>query len=271
MRPPTALYGIIGHPLSHSLSPALHTQGFSRAGISAVYMAWPLPPENLAAFFAAVRVLPVSGGNITLPHKVAAMDFLDEVSHLARRVGAVNTFYWKGGRLCGHNTDVAGFMAPIKKRRFRSALILGAGGAARAVLAGLQDVGLADIAISNRTAVHAGALAGDFGVRVLPWAERGASGADLVVNTTSLGMKGERAGESPFPAQGFKGRGLAYDIVYNPLDTPFLKDARAAGWKTQNGLAMFVEQARHSFRLWHPGHDPSARAAAVFVKKRLGL
>ena len=271
MRPPTALYGIIGHPLSHSLSPALHTQGFSRAGISAVYMAWPLPPENLAAFFAAVRVLPVSGGNITLPHKVAAMDFLDEVSPLARRVGAVNTFYWKDERLCGHNTDVAGFVAPIKKRRFRSALILGAGGAARAVLAGLQDLEVADIAISNRTAVHAEALAGDFGARVLPWAERADAGADLVVNTTSLGMKGERAGESPFPAGGFTGRGLAYDIVYNPLDTLFLKDARAAGWKTQNGLAMFVEQARQSFGLWNPGHDLSARAAAALVKKRLGL
>lgn len=269
MRPPVALYCIIGQPLAHSLSPALHIRGFARAGIEAVYMAFPLPPENLAAFFSAVRVLPIRGGNITLPHKAAAMQFLDEVSPLARRVGAVNTFYWKNGRLCGDNTDVPGFTAPIKKRRFARALVLGAGGAARAVVAGLQDMGLADIAVTNRTAAHAEALARDFGLCALPWVERAASGADLVVNATSLGMRGERAGESPFPRQGFKGRGLAYDIVYNPPDTPFLKDARSAGWKTQNGLAMFVEQARLSFELWNPGRDLSARAAAALVKKHL--
>ena len=270
MRPPAAIYGIIGHPLAHSASPALYTLGFARAGVAAVYMAFPLPPEKLADFFTAVRVLPLSGGNITLPHKVTSMEFLDEVSPTARRVGAVNTFYWKDGRLCGHNTDIAGFTSPIRKRRFTRALVLGAGGAARAVLAGLQAMGLGDIMISNRTAAHAEALAEDFGVHVLPWAERAVAVADLVVNATSLGMKGAGASASPFPKQGFRGRGLAYDIVYNPLDTPFLKDARAAGWKTQSGLSMFVEQARQSFTLWVPGRDMSVRSAVEVVKKHLG-
>ena len=128
---PTALYGIIGHPLGHSLSPALHNWAFARAGLPGVYMAWPLVPESLAEFFSAVRVLPIRGGNITLPHKVEAMALLDEISPRAGRVGAVNVFYWKDGRLCGDNTDVAGFLAPLRKKRVASALVLGAGGASR--------------------------------------------------------------------------------------------------------------------------------------------
>ena len=271
MLEPTALYGIIGHPLGHSLSPALHNWAFARAGLPGVYMAWPLPPEKLAAFFAAVRVLPIRGGNITLPHKVAAMALLDEISPRAGRVGAVNVFYWKDGRLCGDNTDVAGFLAPLRKKRVASALVLGAGGASRAVLAGLKELEVPDIAVCNRTPGKAEALARDFGVHCLPWDDRALAGADLVVNATAQGMKGESVKDTPFPRQGFKGRGMAYDIIYNPLETRFLKEAGAAGWKTQDGLTMFVEQARESFRLWHPGRDMSFRGAAGLVKRRLAL
>lgn len=268
---PTALYGIIGHPLGHSLSPALHNWAFARAGLPGVYMAWPLVPESLAEFFSAVRVLPIRGGNITLPHKVEAMALLDEISPRAGRVGAVNVFYWKDGRLCGDNTDVAGFLAPLRKKRVASALVLGAGGASRAVLAGLKEMGVPDIAVCNRTPGKAEALAGDFGVHCLPWDDRASAGADLVVNATAQGMKGENAKDTPFPRQGFKGRGMAYDIIYNPLKTRFLKEAEAAGWKTQDGLAMFVEQARESFRLWNPGQDMPFRGASGLVKKRLAL
>ena len=271
MTPPARLFGIIGHPLGHSMSPALHNWGFERAGIAAVYMAWPTPPEKLTAFFAAVRTLPIHGGNVTLPHKVASMDLLDAVSPRARSVGAVNVFYWEGDRLCGENTDVPGFLAPIKHHRFKSALVLGAGGASRAVLAGLRELGVPDIAVANRTAAKAEALAKDFGAHSLPWEDRASAGADCVINTTSQGMKGEQANDSPFPTEGFKGKGLAYDIIYNPLETRFIQEAKAAGWETQDGLTMFVEQARESFRLWNPGHDLPPEGAAALVKKCLAL
>ena len=271
MIPPAGLFGIIGHPLGHSLSPVLHNWGFERAGIAAVYMAWPMPPERLAAFFAAVRTLPVHGGNITLPHKVASMALLDAVSPRARSVGAVNVFYWRDNRLCGDNTDVPGFLAPIRRPRFKSALVLGAGGAARAVLAGLRELGVSDIAVTNRTAAKAEALAEDFGVRRLPWDDRALAGADCVINTTSQGMRGDQVNDSPFPKAGFKGKGLAYDIIYNPLETRFLHEAKGAGWDTRDGLAMFVEQARESFRLWNPGYDLPPEDAAAVIKKCLGL
>ena len=268
---PAALFGVIGYPLAQSMSPLLHNWGFTRAGIAGVYMPWRIPPERLADFFIAVRTLPIRGGNITIPHKVAAMEFLDDVSPRAGSVGAVNVFFWKGERLCGENTDVPGFLAPIRKRRFQSALVLGAGGASRAVLAGLKELGVPDIAVSNRTAGKAEALAAEFGAHHLPWQDRARSGADLVVNSTSQGMKGEDSGNSPFPKEGFTGKGLAYDIIYNPLETRFLKEAGDCGWDTQDGLAMFVEQARESFRIWHPGKDLPPDEAAVLVKEKLNL
>lgn len=248
---PSQLYVVIGHPLGHSLSPALHNWAFAATALPGVYMAFPREPGTLAAFFAAVRALPISGGNITLPFKVESMAFMDEVSPRARRVGAINTFWWKDGRLCGENTDITGFMAPLAGVRAHSALVLGAGGVSRAAIVGLQELGIPEIAITNRTASRAAALAGEFGIACLPWEERAARGWDLVVNATNQGMKGPAENASAFPAEGFAGRtGLAYDIVYTPERTRFLAEAQAAGWKTQSGVAMFVEQGREAFRLW---------------------
>lgn len=263
------LFGIIGHPLGHSLSPALHSWGFARAGLAAVYMAWPITPDKLEDFFKAVRLLPVHGGNITLPHKVAAMPLLDALSSRATAVGAVNTFYWDKDVLRGENTDVTGFIAPIRKLSCKSALVLGAGGAARALLAGLKELGVPDIAVCNRSPAAAASLAAEFGVHCLAWQDRGRSGADMLVNATSLGMLGKTLEESPFPGDAFKGRGLAYDIVYNPLKTRFLKEAEAAGWRVQGGLDMFVEQARESFRLWTGGRDLPGEGAARLLRESL--
>jgi shikimate dehydrogenase len=268
--PPAALFGIIGHPLGHSASPALHTWAFARAGVAAAYMAWPLPPEKLRDFFLAARTLPIRGGNITLPHKAASLPLLDSLSARARRVGAVNVFYLDGERLCGDNTDVAGFCAPIARRRIARALVLGAGGAARAVLAGLRELGTREIGVCNRTDGKAESLAREFGAFPVPWADRAASGAGCIINTTTLGMAGENADASPLPAGAFAGKGLAYDIIYNPLKTRFLREAELAGWETVDGLAMFVEQARESFRLWNPGRDFPPGEARALVSRLLG-
>lgn len=249
---PEQLYGIIGHPLGHTMSPALHNWGFARCGIRAVYMAFPLPPEKLADFVTAFRTLPLSGASVTIPHKEAVMPLLDGVTGRAQAVGAVNTLFWEQGRLMGDNTDVAGFLAPLRKRAgtVRKALVLGAGGAAKAVLAGLNELGVGEVLIANRARERAEAVAAPFGAAVVPWEDRAGTGADLVINSTPLGMAGENAGRTPYPAEGFAGIGLAYDLVYNPLHTRFLAEAQAAGWETLDGLHMFAAQGAEQFRIW---------------------
>lgn len=248
---PTQLFGIIGYPLGHSMSPALHNWAFKETRHPGVYLAWPIEEAKLADFFGAVRTLKIMGGNITIPHKVASMGFMDAVSERAKKIGAINTFYWREGKLCGENTDVSGFVAPLLGQKFSHALVLGAGGASRAILAGLRELGVARITIANRTLQKAIELAKDFEAQALPWEDRSSVPADLIVNATAMGMKGERVEMTPYPPEGFSKRcGLAYDIVYNPPETRFLRDAREHGWQTLNGLPMFVEQARAAFYLW---------------------
>jgi len=247
-----------------------------------VYMAWPLEPGRVGDFITAVRTLPIRGASVTIPHKQTVLPLLDGVSERARAVGAVNTLYWRDGQLLGENTDVTGFLAPLRQRaatgwRCVRALVLGNGGAARAVLAGLNELaGAGDgvvgaVAVAGRNAEKAAPLAAEFGAAVVDWDARAAWGADLVVNTTPMGMSGERQGDTAYPAQGFAGRtGLAYDLVYNPLRTRFLSEAAGAGWDVQDGLAMFVEQGREQFRLW-TGLELPAEGARTLVAVALGF
>lgn len=269
---PEKLYGIIGFPLGHSISPALHNWAFAQAGFPGVYLAWPEPPDKLADFFQAARVLPIAGGNITIPHKVESMKLVDRLSERAKAIGAINTFYWENGELWGENTDIEGFLAPLKGRRFKNALVLGAGGASRAVIAGLKEIGAARITVTNRSFAKAEAMADFFRVAALPWDERMKPEADIIVNATSLGMKGPKEDESPYERKWLEGRrGLVYDIVYNPLATLLLREARAAGWETVTGLPMFVEQARAAFRLWTSGLEMPLEAAMEKARSLLGL
>lgn len=288
---PRELYGIIGHPLGHTMSPLLHNWGFGLLDVPAVYMAWPLEPGRVGDFITAVRTLPIRGASVTIPHKQAVLPLLDGVSDRARAVGAVNTLYWRDGQLLGENTDVTGFLAPLRQRaaagwRCERALVLGNGGAARAVLAGLRELAgagegvVGTVAVTGRNAEKAAPLAAEFGAEVVDWDARVHWGAGLVVNTTPMGMSGERQGDTAFPAQGFAAqgvaaggdgrRGLAYDLVYNPLRTRFLSEAADAGWDTQDGLGMFVEQGREQFRLW-TGLELPAEGARTLVAVALGL
>lgn len=271
-RIPERLYGIVGHPLGHTLSPLLHNWGFALHDLPAVYMAWPLPPGCLPAFMDALRTLPVAGASVTIPHKEQALCLCDRVTERARAVGAVNTLYWEDGAVCGENTDVTGFLAPLRARGLcpAEALVLGAGGAARAVVAGLVELGVRRVRIANRSPEKATSLAASFGCEAVPWEERARAMGGLVVNTTPCGMQGPRCGDSPLPSGAFTGRGLAYDLVYNPLTTRFLAEARNAGWETQDGLSMFVEQGREQFRIW-TGLDLPADGARRLVEQALGL
>jgi shikimate dehydrogenase len=172
----------------------------------------------------------IRGCCVTIPHKEDVIPFLDRITDRAEAVGAVNLLYWEGDELCGDNTDVPGFVAPLAELappvRGCRALVLGAGGASRAVVAGLKDLGCR-VSVANRTGETARLLAEEFELEVVPWEKRGAIEAELVVNTTPLGMKGKFEDQTPFPASAFAGRGgTAYDIVYTPLRTRFLGKPR---------------------------------------------
>lgn len=244
------LFGIIGHPLSHTLSPILHNWGFRELGIPASYHVWDTPPEKLSAFMSALRTLPIHGASVTIPHKEAVMPLIDKMTEAARLIGAVNTLYWKDDKLWGDNTDVTGFMAPLQERGIApgTALILGAGGAARAALCGLHRAGW-KVALSSRTETRADRLAHAFQTEHVAWAERHRVRPDLVVNTTPLGMSGPFHGMSPWK-ESLSGISLVYDLIYNPRQTPLLAQAEREGVATIPGLPMFVHQGLAQFERW---------------------
>lgn len=266
---PGALYGVIGWPLAQSLSPLVHNTAFQALGMDAVYLRWEIAPEKLEAFVAAFRLLGMRGCSVTIPHKVAIMSCVDEVSPLARSVGAVNTLYWREDRLCGENTDVTGFMAPLLARdlpRDTPVLLLGAGGAARAAAAGLRANGFGDLSVCTPSDRRHAALAEAFGMRAVKWEDRHEVPARLVVNATPLGMRGKAEDETPYDfcrARAVGRTGLAYDIVYNPLRTRFVREAGEAGWQCLGGLEMFYGQADAQFRLWTGGRLPQEARAAL--------
>lgn len=260
------VFGVLGFPLAQSLSPFLHSRALAAAGLDDTYTAWEIPPKNLAAFMRAFRETPFHGASVTIPHKEAVIPFVDEMTEEAGTIGAVNTLYWEHGKLFGHNTDMEGFVAPLRGGApFSRALVLGAGGAARAILAGLAALGIGEVFLAARDRARAERLAAEFASRfgaitVKDWECRATPLAAtqepaLVINATPLGMRGKAEGVSPLPEGAFAAarnpaRNLAYDIVYNPLETAFLAQARAAGWRTEDGLAMFAGQAAAQFRLW---------------------
>ena len=268
---PRLLYGVCGYPLGQTLSPLLHTWAFARLGHPAAYLAWPQPQHNLPALIAAVRMLPIAGLSLTIPHKEAVIPLLDALTPAARSIGAVNTLFWQNEELWGDNTDLAGFLAPLAQRPCALALVLGGGGAARAVVAGLTQRG-ARVFVAVRDPAKAAELRNDFPCTLIPWEERlqvrPEPGAPFwVINTTPLGMRGKAEQETPYPAQtmsdaakaaGDPGLCLAYDLVYNPLQTRFLGDAARSGWASQDGLDMFVGQGAAQSAIWTGQSWPAA-------------
>ncbi|WP_031387019.1 shikimate dehydrogenase [Desulfonatronum thiodismutans] len=248
---PERLYGIIGHPLGHSLSPLLHNWGFQHYNLGAVYCRWPMPTDRLPEFVAALRSLPIHGASVTIPHKRAIMPYLDGLTADAMRAGAVNTLFWRDGELWGDNTDVQGFLEPLTamRSRIRTALILGVGGVSRAAVWGLKRIGVKRVTVCGRSPEKTKALAREAGCEGLPWEERGQWSADLLVNATPLGMSGKFEEMSPWPGKMSNIR-IAYDLIYNPRETCFLRQAKESGIPFLGGLEMFIAQAQGQFRLW---------------------
>ena len=249
------VFGVIGYPVSHSLSPVMHNAALRHLGISAVYGAFEVRPEELEAAISGVRALGIGGLSVTVPHKEAVMSFLDEIDPVAERIGAVNTVVNREGRLFGTNTDWLGVRRSLEEAGVelsgKRAVVVGAGGAARAVVYALRELG-AEVEIYNRTVEKAERLARDFGGRAYPLSEIVRASGEIIIQTTSVGLKSR---ESPVPEEVFKNFRVAMDIVYVPLKTRFLVEAAAAGCKTIDGLKMLVYQGAEQFRLF-TGYEP---------------
>jgi len=264
------LAGILGWPVGHSRSPRLHNHWLARHGIDGAYVPLPVAPAHLAE---AVRVLPhlsFAGANVTVPHKEAVLELVDAVTPLAARIGAVNTLViGADGRITGTNTDAAGFLLNLKEVRpapaAGPAVVLGAGGAARAACAALLEDGVPEIRLINRSPERARGLAADLGGPIVPiaWSGRAAAldGAALLVNSTSLGMDGQPALQIALDR--LPEDALVNDMVYAPLETALLAAARARGNPVADGIVMLLHQARPGFEAWFgvlPEVTPEIRA-----------
>ncbi len=257
----TSTVGIIGYPLRHSASPAFQQAAFDHLEIDARYLAWETPPDALAERMESLRGPCLLGANVTVPHKQAVVPFLDDVSQAAQDTGAVNTIVNREGRLTGHNTDVTGFLRALQEDagfqpQGKRALVLGAGGSARAVVYGLLKEGAGQVTIANRTVERAHRLIDALGSpgnasAVLLEPAALSDRWDLIVNCTTLGMRhapGEN--ETPLPSDAIPANSLVYDLVYNPEETPLLQAAANAGARTLGGLPMLIYQGAEAFRLW---------------------
>lgn len=250
---------VLSDNASHSLSPVMHNAAFAALGLEARYEALAVQESELPEVVARLREADVYGANVTMPHKVAVMPLLDELSPEAQIIGAVNTIVNEGGRLTGHNTDARGFIRALTEDgtydpESRDVVMLGAGGSARAVGLALLRAG-ATLGIANRTQVKAATLAagleryGDVGVIPTFEVPRAVARASLLVNTTSAGHETHGPDALPLP-QGILPREMVVDIIYRPAVTPLLEAAEAESLKTQNGVPMLVYQGAEAFTLW---------------------
>lgn len=258
----TRLVGILGHPVSQSLSPQMHNAAFRAQGVDMIYVAFDVPPERLAASVEGLRALGMRGANVTVPHKEKVVSLLDVVDPLGGRIGAINTIVNDQGRLSGYNTDVPGFLSALRSvspdgARGLRCLVAGAGGAARAVVAALCQEEAADIWVHNRTFERARALCGSASTwgRSVCEAITGADlvervqAADLLVNTTSVGLAGS-VKESAFPVDILDSHHVVMDLTYRSGPTALVAAAKAQGAAAIDGREMLLMQAASSYRLW---------------------
>lgn len=253
------LAGVMGWPVAHSRSPAIHNHWIRQHGLNGSYVLLPVQPERLGDAVRGLRALGFAGCNLTIPHKVAAMALMDRVDPLAARIGAINTIVVEAdGTLVGYNNDAYGYIQslldaqPDWRADAGPTTVLGAGGAARAILVALAERGAKEIRLCNRSLDKAQALAAEFGapIKAVPWEQRADAldGCALLVNTTSLGMKGQEPLE--LSLEKLPSHALVSDIIYVPLETPLLAAARQRGNPTVNGLGMLLNQARPAFERW---------------------
>lgn len=253
----TALFGLFGNPVAHSMGPALHNAAFHAAGVNATYLAFGVSDVDGAV--AAMRTLNMGGASVTIPHKSDVMAHLDEVDETARQIGAVNTIVNRSGRLLGFNSDVEGAMAALEEKGTiagKRVVMIGSGGAARAIGYGICQRGGA-LLIANRSEERGQALARDLSATFCPLDGVDLGAVDILINATSVGMT-PHIDAVPISLTGLTPRTLVMDIVYNPLETALLAAARSRGCDTVDGVAMFVFQAAAQFEMWTGRKAPVA-------------
>ncbi|MGE6311565.1 shikimate dehydrogenase [Bacillus cereus] len=273
------LYGVIGNPIGHSLSPVMHNDAFEHLNMDAHYHAFLVEEEALGEAVKGLKALGISGFNVTTPHKVAIMEYLDEVAPLARQIGAVNTVVHRDGKLIGYNTDGIGFVRalqsisedPLQEKRI---LLIGAGGASRAIYFSLADVGVKEIDIANRTRDKAENLIAGCMANVnshalsLECAAENQGKYDIIIQTTTIGMHPHVA-YTPLEIRSLKQGTIVSDIIYNPFETKILGDAKEQGAIIQNGIDMFVYQGALAFEMW-TGCVPNIDRMKQLVMRELG-
>lgn len=276
----TVLYCVIGDPIHHSKSPLMLNRAFRETGENGIYTAFHITGDRLGAFIQGVRAMGIRGVNVTIPHKVEIMSHLDEIDASARALGAVNTIVNDNGRLIGYNTDGIGYVRSLKEEAVadlagKRIVLLGAGGAARGIVYALAAERPATITIVNRTIDRAEELAasvsghtglkdvravGAFGL------EMACRQADVVINTTSIGMSPQTEGlPMDINVSWLKTEAVASEIIYNPLKTRFLREAEAAGRRVHGGLGMFIYQGAYAFEYWtgKPAPVPAMRETVL--------
>jgi shikimate dehydrogenase len=277
--------GIIGYPLRHSLSPIFQQAALDHLGLDIIYQAWPTPEDGLEMRVTGLRAPTVVGANVTIPHKEACVPLMDELDDLVERVGALNTIVNRGGQLHGYNTDVAGFLRALREDagfdpKGKRVLVVGAGGAARAVVLALAGAGAASIVVINRTFHRAAKLvedlrpaAGETSLSALPdmyasWATS-TVGCSLLVNCTSVGAAGTaEEKESPVPEDVIHPGVLVYDLIYRPEETVLMRRARERGARVIGGLPMLIYQGAASFKIW-TGLEPPVDIMFQAARKAL--
>lgn len=267
----TGIYGIFGHPVSHSLSPAMHNSAFEALGLDCVYVAFDVRPEKIGQAAEAIKTLGIRGVNVTIPHKETVMPYLDDIAPDAVHTGAVNTIKNEDGKLYGFNTDVEGFLRAVEedlnfKPEGADIFLLGAGGAARAVMSAFCMNAAKSVRIANRTLSKAENLAaqfrdhfGEIEIQALalddaPAIESRLGEADIIVNSTSAGMSG--AGTIELPLETLKENAVVYDLVYKPAETVLVKESRKRGHRASGGLSMLLYQGARSFEIWTGENAP---------------
>ena len=260
----TRVYGIFGDPIAHTLSPLMQNATFQQYGVDAVYIPFHVKPRDLSNAVAGVKALGVAGINVTVPHKEKILPLLDQVDGTARMIGAVNTVVNQDGRLIGYNTDASGFMRSVQQEfqfspRNKKILILGAGGASRAVAVALAENRVAHLTLANRTVQRAERLVHELGAHfsAVDFAATGYHDArfidclgnvDLIVNATSVGLRGEDI--NFLPLEDIKGGTLIYDMLYSLSETALIKKAKDCGLSAADGLGMLSAQGEDAFYLW---------------------
>ena len=277
----TKIYGLVGHPLEHTASPAMHNAAFRALGLNAVYLAFDIEPMVFEDAIKGLKALKVGGFNVTIPYKERIIPLLTHVDSSAAKVGAVNTVKLDDSLLKGYNTDVIGFLAPLLELDLKldeiTALILGAGGAAKACVRALLDAGCREIIVLNRSLERALNLFKQHNntniLKVGPLNEESLkealSRARLVVNTTPVGMY-PNVDESIIPKVLLRSDLIVYDLVYRPVETRLIKEAKEAGATTISGYKMLLEQAAESFRIW-TGLEPPKDVMLKALKLELGV